>query len=370
MKIAEITTYKEGGAYTHVIELVKGFNDEAILVTGNTKKTGFQEEYNLQFFHIPSVKSLWEVFFINPPGTYKKVEKVLLEKKIDLVHFHSPLFTFISGFLKKNKFPVIMTCHYLLDIKGNHLSRTIYKSFIRRITKYIGKNVEKIICVNEEYIPVFKKWKIPSNKLIYIPNGVDTIKFSPGKSKIKEKYKDKKIILYFGRLHFQKNVELLVNSFSLVKQKMKDVMLFIVGTGNQYDKLKNMTKEDSDIIMTGFVSDEKLLDHMRSADIVVFPSRGENASFTIMEAMACKLPVISSDVGNAKKILADNRGILLKKYTKEEIAEICIKLLADEKLRIKIGNDAREYVEKHHSWDKISKQTEQLYKQVLKDWKK
>ena len=303
-------------------------------------------------------------------NAYKKVEKVLLEKKIDLVHFHSPLFTFITGFIKKNKFPVIMTCHYLLDIKGNRLSKTLYKSFIRRMTKYIGKNIEKIICVNEEYIPVFKKWKIPKDKLIYIPNGVDTKKFSPGASKIKEKYSDQRIILYFGRLHYQKNVELLVNSFPLVKQKMKNVKLFIVGTGNQYEKLKNITKDDPDTIMTGFVSDEKLLEHMRSADIVVFPSRGENASFTIMEAMACKLPVVSSDVGNAEKILGNSRGILLKDYTKEEIAEICIKLLDNEKLRKKIGNDAREYVEKYHSWDKISKQTEEIYKQVISDWKK
>jgi glycosyltransferase involved in cell wall biosynthesis len=365
MKIAEITTYKEGGAYTHVVELVKELNEDTLIVTGNTKKTGYQDEDGYKYYHVPRVKSLWEVFFVNHPGAYKELEGIFLKEKIDIVHFHSPLFTFIHGFLKKSKIPTIMTCHYLLEIKANAFSANIYKRFIRRMTKYIGRNIDKIICVNEDYIPVFEEWGIPSNKLVFIPNGVDIKRFSPGKSKARKKFKNKKIILYFGRLHYQKNVELLVRSFPLVKDKIKDVKLIIVGTGNQYDKLKRMSDNDPDIVMTGFVSDEELVDYMRAADVVVFPSRGENASFTIMEAMACELPVVSSDVGNAKKILGDDRGILLKDYTEKEIADICIRVISDEKLQKKIGKDARDYVVKHHSWDKISEQTEEIYQKII-----
>ena len=370
MKIAEITTYKEGGAYTHAIELVKGLRSDTLIVTGNTKKTGYQHENGYNYYHVPRLKSLWEIFFVNTPGSYKELEELFLKEKIDIVHFHSPLFTFIHGFLKKNKFPTIMTCHYLLEIKANDLTANIYKQFIKKVTKYIGKKVDKIICVNEDYIPIFEKWKIPNEKLVFIPNGVDIKRFSPGKSKINERFKNKKIILYFGRLHYQKNVELLVRSFSLIKDKIKDVKLIIVGTGNQYNKLKRMTDNNQDIVMTGFVSDKELVKYMRAADVVVFPSRGENASFTIMEAMACGLPVVSSDVGNAKKILGDDRGILMKDYTEKEIADICIRVISDEKLKKKIGMDARDYVVKNHSWDKISKQTEELYKRILKGKKK
>lgn len=367
MKIAEITTYKEGGAYTHVIELIKGLKSDTIIVTGNTKKKGFEEENGNLFYHVSCVKSLWEIFFVNPTGSYDQVEKALQEKEVDIVHFHSPLFTFLHGFLKNKKFPCIMTCHYLLDIKANAASAAIYGGFIKRMTKYIGRRVDKIVCVNEDYIPVFEKWGIASEKLVFIPNGVDTKRFSPGKSRIKEKYKDSKIVLYFGRLHYQKNVHLLVESFPLIKDKIKDAKLIIVGTGNQYDKLKKMSENDPDIIMTGFVSDEELVDYMRAADIVVFPSRGENASFTIMEAMACKLPVISSDVGNAKKILGEGQGILLQNYTKEEIAEKVSEVLTDEKLCKNIREKALDYVVKNHSWDKISKEAEELYQQVLKE---
>ena len=365
MKIAEITTYKEGGAYTHVVELVKGLKSESLIVTGNVKKSGFQEEKGNRFYHIPCLKTIWEVFFVNPPGSYQKLEKLFKKENIDIVHFHSPLFTFLHGFLKRKKFPLVMTVHYLLDIRANDFIAAIYHRFIRFITVYIGKSVDKIICVNEDYIPIFKKWDVSAEKLVFIPNGVDIKRFSPGKSKIRDKLKDKKIILYFGRLHYQKNVDLLIQSFPLIKEKMKDVKLIIIGTGNQYDKLKSMSKNDPDIIMTGFVSDETLVDYMRAANVVVFPSRGENASLTIMEAMACELPVVSSDVGNAKKIIGDGRGILLKNYTREEIADICLKILKNDKLQKKIGKEARNYVVKNHSWEKISKETEKLYKKLL-----
>jgi len=370
MNIVEVTTYKEGGAYTHVVELIKGINAEIVIVTGNTKKNGYYEEDGLLYYHAPLMKSLWEIFFVDRFGTYRQLEKIFEKRKIDIIHFHSPLFTFLHGFLKTKKYPLIMTTHYLLDIKATEAQAAIYLRFIRWMTRYIGKHVDKIICVNEDYIPVFEKWGVDLNKLVYIPNGVDIKKFSPGKSSVKNKFKDQKIILYFGRLHYQKNVELLVKGFKFVKEKIDNVKLIIVGTGNQYDKLKKMSANDKDIIMTGFVSDEDLIDYMRAADMVVFPSRGENASFTIMEAMACELPIVSSDVGNAKKILGDGRGILLEKYTEEEIADICVDILTDKKKAEKIGKTARKYVEKYHSWDVISKQTEELYKQVIKDKKR
>jgi len=220
MNIAEITTYKEGGAYTHVVELVKGINADIVIITGNTKKSGYQKENGNLYYHIPLLKSIWEVFFVNRPGSFQIVEELLKKRKIDIIHFHSPLFTFLHGLLKKKKIPLIMTTHYLLDVKLSKSASVIYKNFIKRMTLYIAKNVDKIICVNEDYIPVFEKWGVDSDKLIFIPNGVDIKKFSPGTSKIKKTFKDQKIIVYFGRLHYQKNVDFLIKSFKIVKEKI------------------------------------------------------------------------------------------------------------------------------------------------------
>ncbi len=367
MNIAEITTYKEGGAYTHVVELVKEIDANILILTGNTKDFGFYEEDGNLYYHIPRLKNLWDVFFINKPGSYQIVDKIIKEKNIDLIHFHSPLFTFSHGLLKNKKTPIIMTTHYLLDVKLNDAASVIYNAFIKKLTRFISKNVDKFICVNEDYIPVFKKWGIEPNKLIHIPNGVNTKKFSPGESIVKKDFKNNKLILYFGRLHYQKNVDLLIHSFKHIKKKIKNVKLIIIGTGTDFDKLKRMSENDEDIVMTGFVPDEVLIDYLRAADVVVFPSRGENASFTIMEAMACQLPVISSNTGNAKKILGNGRGLVFNNYTEEEIAKNCIKILSNEDMAKEMGKRARKYVIKNHSWNNISKKTEELYKTVIKE---
>lgn len=369
VNIAEITTYKEGGAYTHVAELAMRLNADVLIVCGNTNKVGYQREEDYTFFHIPLLASVWDIFFINKIGSYKKFKELLKRDKIDLVHFHSPLFTFPIGLLREKNYPLIMTTHYLLDVKANKLAASIYRKFIKWTTKFIAENVDKIICVNEDYIPVFLSWGIDRDKLTYIPNGVDTKKFSPGKSNAKMKFRNDKLIVYFGRLHYQKNIDMLIRSFKYIKDKVDDVKLVIIGDGTDFDKLKKMSLHDKDIIMTGFLPDEDLIDYLRAADLVVFPSRGENASFTLLEAMACGIPVISSDVGNAKNLLADGRGVLLEKYTEKEIAEKCISLLKNKEKAEKMGGKSRTFVQQNYSWGKISKKTEELYKTLIEERK-
>ena len=109
MNIAEVTTYKEGGAYTHVIELVKGLKSNSLIVVGNTKKIGLIKENGNNFFHAPLLKSIWDVFFVNKPGSFQMIDEFFKKNNIDLVHFHSPLFTFIYGFLRNRKYYPLFT---------------------------------------------------------------------------------------------------------------------------------------------------------------------------------------------------------------------------------------------------------------------
>ena len=364
MNIAEITTYEEGGVYTHVMELVKRLKANTIIISGNTKRSGYQKENGRSFFHIPCIFSPWTIYFINSPGSYRKVKALLKKHKIELVHFHNPLFTFSNGLIMKPELPLIMTAHYVLDLKGSRLVSTIYKIVIRIVTCYISKKVDKIICVNNDYIPIFTSWGIDREKLVFIPNGIDLEKFSPGKSKIKEKYKHNKLIVFFGRLHYQKNVDLLIRSFELIKDK--SAKLIIIGDGPDANRLRKLSADDNNIILTGRVSDDELLDYLRAAYMMVLPSRGETASLTMMEAMACELPVIASDVGNASEMLADGRGILLKEYTEREIAEKCNYLLQHPKASKEMGKKALNFVRKYYSLENTCNKTEALYRTVIK----
>ncbi len=370
MNIAEVTTYKEGGVYTHVIELIKEKQkeDEFIVVTGNTKKEGMETEKDIKFYHIPCIFSPWTIYFINPLNSSKKFKKILKDNKIDLVHFHNPLFSFSNRSIFKPDRPTVMTAHYVINLKGNKIIASIYRAVIKLTTIIISKRIDKIICVNKDYVKAFKKWGIKKDKIAFIPNGVDTKKFSPGKSKINQLYKDKKIILFFGRLHYQKNVDLLINAFKRINRS--DIKLVIIGDGPDLKRLKKISKNDPNIVFTGFVSDEELLDYLRAAYTMVLPSRGETASLTLMEAMACALPVIASNVGNAKRMLSKNRGITLEKYNEEEIADKINYLLNNQDEALELGGKSLEYIRKNYSLKNTRKKTFELYKKIIKELNK
>ena len=364
MNIAEITTYKEGGVYTHVIELIKKATKEHnfIVITGNTKRNGFQKEDNILYFHIPCIFSTLMIYFINPMGSYKRIRDLMINHNIDVVHFHNPLFTFLNTLIKKREWPLVMTAHYVLDLKGNRIISKIYKGIIKLVTQYIGKKIDRIICVNKDYIQIFQKWGVDPKKLVFIPNGIDTSRFTPGKSVFSEAFKDEKVIIFFGRLHYQKNVDLLIKGFQQISYNR--VKLLIIGDGPDANRLHKLSRNDENIIFTGRVSDEELVEYLRVAYMMVLPSRGETASLTLMEAMACGLPVIASDVGNNRSILDNGRGLLLEKYTPEDIAQKCEYLLIDEAVANQISRKGQRFIKEHYSLNQTVTKTLELYKEL------
>jgi glycosyltransferase involved in cell wall biosynthesis len=363
MNIAEITTYKEGGVYTHVSELVKRLPASCILITGNTRQSGYQETDGMRLYHVPCILSLWEIYFINPPGSYKKVQQVLQDNNVQLVHLHGPLFTFGGGLIRKLHLPKIMTTHYVLEFKGNKVLQWIYRIIIRWVTTTTANNVDKIICVNEEYLPIYEGWGVDRDKLMYIPNGIDTVEFSPGKSMIKKKLDCKHLVIFWGRLGYQKNIQLLIKAFK--KIKTADTKLVIIGKGPDLTKLRNLAGDATNIIFTGYLSNNELIEYARGADVAVLPSRGESWGLVVGEAMACELPVITSNVGKAREFLAENRGILLDNDSVETLAGHIDYLLNNPAIAKDMGKRGRQYVKERYSWEEVAKQTEQLYASLL-----
>ena len=257
MKVAEITTYKEGGIYTHVTELAKRVRADTILITGNSKKNGYEDENGMRFFHVPCLFSFRELYFINPPGSYRKVRRALHDNDIQLVHMHGPLFTFGGALYRKSSIPVVVTTHYVLDFKGNRIASRLYAIVIRWVTKQMAHYAKRIICVNKEYPAIYASWGIDARKIVYIPNGIDTSKFSPGDSDIKQKLNSQYLVIYWGRLGYQKNVALLIQAFKQLK--MPGAKLAIIGKGPDLPKLQTLASSDQRIIFPGYLPDDELV---------------------------------------------------------------------------------------------------------------
>ena len=128
-----------------------------------------------------------------------------------------------------------------------------------------------------------------------------------------------------------------------------------------------MSQGNENIIVTGYLPENELLEFARGADIAVLPSRAESWGLVIGEAMACELPVISPEVGMAKELLGNSRGIILNKDTEIEMAEKIDFLLNNKRTAKEMGKKARKYIVENYGWDEVVKKTEKLYKNVIEN---
>jgi len=208
----------------------------------------------------------------------------------------------------------------------------------------------------EQFIKLFK---IPKEKIKIIPEGVDLEKFnrSVDASDIDEKLGNERKILFVGNLHPNKGVHFLIKSFALVKSKIDDVNLVIVGDGPLKNYLINLTKRlnlEKDVIFTGFVSDEELPKYYASCDIFASASVLEGFGLIFLEAMAFGKPIVAFNLASIPEVVG-NAGILVNEINHEKFANVIIELLQNKELHKEKSEIALNRA-KLFSWEKIAEQ--------------
>jgi glycosyltransferase involved in cell wall biosynthesis len=149
----------------------------------------------------------------------------------------------------------------------------------------------------------------------------------------------------------------------LVKQKIKKVRLKIVGNAPS-QKVLNYGISDPEINVLGQIEDIRYA--FKSADLLLAPVfSGKGTRYKILEAMACSTPVVASkiaveglDVENGKHVLTSNDA--------QELAELTIKVLTDQKLWKKLSDNGKQFVEDHYDWQMISQKLDTIYQKVGK----
>ena len=195
---------------------------------------------------------------------------------------------------------------------------------------------------------------------INIPPGVDIENFFPDTRK---RNTGKVTITFVGRLIEIKNLPFLIRCFNKLFKDYSDIQLRIVGEGDLYQRLKQMVQ--SDIIFTGFKKGIELLDEYQRSDIFVIPSRYESYSMVTLEAMACALPIIASNVGYLPNLVKDN-GVLVESGNDAELINALSVLIKNKIKRIEMGSKSRQYAINHYSWLNSARQIENLYLKILK----
>ena len=207
-------------------------------------------------------------------------------------------------------------------------------------------------------------------KPLLIPVGVDTGRFnsSVDGTEIRKRYaKDtEKLILTVCRLEPRKDIPTLVSAAEIVSIKDPSIKFVIVGEGISRKGIEKMVRELSltdKVMFAGEVSDEELPMYYRACDLFVLPTLYEGFGIVFLEAMACGVPIVSTNVGAISEVVGDC-GVLIPPQCPEILAEKILEIIENGELRKKLVMRGTEQV-KEYDWDRLILKYEKAYQSVL-----
>ncbi|HDD69950.1 MAG TPA: glycosyltransferase family 1 protein [Candidatus Bathyarchaeota archaeon] len=303
-----------------------------------------------------------------------------LDGKVDIFHAHDWLVATASIGLKHVfRKPLITTMHST-EIGRRNGIHFDYERMIHETEAWLTYEAWKVICCSG-YMVSHVQWAfgLPADKLVMVPNGVDVEPYGKVEnedlSSFRSKFAmpDEKIVLFVGRLVYEKGVHVLVNAIPKVLEKV-NAKFVVVGNGYMKEQLSNIINYmglAQKVIFTGFVDDETLRKLQKCADVSVVPSLFEPFGIVALEAMAAKSPVVVSDTGGLSEIVEhDVTGVKVFPDNPESLAWGITRVLTDEDHAKWLRENAYKRVREKYNWNLIAQQTKDVYETVLKEYSK
>jgi glycosyltransferase involved in cell wall biosynthesis len=288
------------------------------------------------------------------PFIFQSIYKTLFSD-YDIIHAHyvphSALVPAMLKWIKKK--PLIVTFH------GDDARIFPFKNRINRMLTMLVVNCsDKVIARSEEMKEVLEKLGVLNKKIVVIGAGVDTNLFHPiDKYKVREDLelpKTKYIILFVGRLHKLKGVELIYEC----ARNMPETLFVMVGDGDVKTDLKNC-------IFIGERRHEEIPLWMSAADILILPSYSEGLPNVVMEALSCGTPAIVTDVGGCSEVMRDSEtGFVVPVGDVEALRDRIKYLLENEDLREKMGKLGREDMIGRYEREKVIGKLKEVYESL------
>lgn len=357
-----------GGAETHVIELAKELKRrgwEVIIASNGGECVGELEKAGIKHYTVPlQNKNPKNVF-----SAFKLLENIIIDERVDIVHSHARIPSFILGRLhRKMGFPFVTTAHGVFTTKYG--------------LKYITDWGQKTIAVSEDIKKYLtENYHLDEKDIKMTINGIDTKKFSPGNfdESVYEELgieKSDNTIVYMSRMdrEMSQGAAELIKIFPKLDEKIENLRLIIVGGGDNYEAVKKLCDEQNlragggKIIMTGARADAWRI--LSAAKLFVGVSR------SALEAMAEEKPVVLAGYQGFIGLLDEHRVEEAKrsnfccrgceKLSGEALAEEILRFFSlDEARAAELAKMGRQLVVSDYSVERMTDDAEAVYKSVL-----
>ncbi len=289
-----------------------------------------------------------------------------LRASYDLVHTHQGLWEAIATGLAR---PWLKGAPTLVQPassgyygEAQELTRTkgfpILRRLILRNTAFAAISAD----IEREWLAL----GVPAARLSRMASGVDTRRFHPGPSEVEAELPPRPRVLFTGRLHPQKNLDVLLDAWSDLTQQVQ-ANLLLVGDGPDRDRLRQRTRAlgiAGQVHFLGAVPDPA--SYLRAADVFVLPSVAEGMSNSLLEAMATGLPCVASSIGGNVDLIDENQtGLLIRPDRPENWTAALRRILGDPDLGRRLGVAAKQRIEKEFALNIIAGRYVALYRQLL-----
>ena len=289
------------------------------------------------------------------------IKKLSNQKQYNICHAFFGIPCGAIAYLSRKEIPYIVSLRGS-DVPGFNQRFSLQYIFLKPVIRRIWKSASAVIA-NSQGLKELAQETDPNCNIDIIYNGIDTEQFKPARNS-----RDRLRILCVSRLIGRKGIDHLLRSVPLVKAKIGSVFeVWIVGEGNLEQQLKELSSQlgVTDVVsFKGYIEHSRLPEVYSSSDIFVLPSLNEGMSNTVLEAMACGLPIVTTDTGGTKELVNGN-GIVLTAHTPQAIADVMIELVENAETRSMMGKRSGELAESL-SWSKVAKDYMSVYENAQK----
>ena len=350
-----VITYKEGNAPYY--ELDKGV-----------------KVYRVDNFIINASNFIDWIMQLNFNMIAKASEIMQKEGAFDVIHAHDWLVAYAAKTLKQSyNIPIVSTIH-ATEAGRNSGIRDAQQKYIND-TEWMLTYESTEVIVNSYFMKteLQRLFGLPYEKINVVPNGVNLLSYSGIERDYDFRRKfamdNEKIILFVGRLVYEKGIQHLIAAMPKILNGYHDAKLVIAGKGGMIDELKaqaNSLGLGEKVYFTGYINGKDVGKLYKAADISVFPSTYEPFGIVALEAMLAERPVVVSDIGGLNEIVQHREnGMKCYAGNANSIADSILELLYDPQLCANVVKKAKAKVRSEYNWNKIAQDTHFIYQKAI-----
>jgi glycosyltransferase involved in cell wall biosynthesis len=365
---------KIGGAERYAAEIAKSFNrkqgyDVTVFTSKSRGRSVVEVLDGLTVFRL----SQWFTVSNTPisPMWPRKLRRAMTDNRIDLVNVHTPVpFMAESAALACRDRPLVVTYHTGSMVKNKWSVDWLIRLYERRVLPRLLRRADAVVAVSPSVRERLRPHAGPKTELV--TPAVDTDVFLPELSG--GQTEQAPTILFVGRIErssASKGIDHLIKAFHLVHRELPAAQLVLVGGGDAVDDHRRAAASlgiSDSVTFRGVLSGKALVEANQQSSLLALPSTTETESFgmSIIEAMACKKPVVASDVGGIPSVVDHGSdGLLVPPGDAEGLASACLEILRTPGLAAAMGEAGYRKVMELYTWPSRIDRYEEIFNAII-----